>query len=360
LLGSRLGWIGVDVGTHAVKLAQVVRDGSDVRLRRAAVIQRPASWPATDRLGVDQPVSSMMEISAARRCGQFAGRNAICLLPMNVCQLRGLAVPPGDNDERRAMIEDELTAEWEEQRVAMDFDFWELETDQPEKGSDTFNVNMLAVARPWISQLARDCRQAGLDCWAIDGAPLSMARAVSLTGGLASGRRALAIDWGYSNTTLCVVGDSRTWYARRAPDCAFGQALAAIASSLDVSLDQAQHLADTQGISITTDGQEADLTIQTAIRDAVEKTLVGVRDQARRTLQFLDMQRRHLHPSAIWLMGGGGSMRNVAQWLAQELQLPVHIWTIPSDGASLTCAEGSRSALFAGAAALSALAWRAA
>ena len=46
----RIGWIGVDVGTHTVKLAQVVREGASVRLLHAAVIQRPTSWAGDDKL----------------------------------------------------------------------------------------------------------------------------------------------------------------------------------------------------------------------------------------------------------------------------------------------------------------------
>jgi Tfp pilus assembly PilM family ATPase len=279
---------------------------------------------------------------------------------MNVCQLRGLGVPPGENEERRSIIADELAAEWAEQRVAMEFDFWELDTGQADKGSDGFNVNMLAIARPWILQAARDCRQAGLDCWVVDGTPLAMARAVSLAGGLGGGQRALALDWGYSNTTLCVVGDGRPWYTRRVSDCGFGQALEAIATQFGVALDQAQFLADAHGIPAPTAERAGDRAVQEAIAEAVESTLEHLRDHARRTLQFLETQRRHLHPVAIWLMGGGASMRYVGAWLSEELHLPVHIWSLPHESESLSFAAGSRTALFAGAAALSALAWRAA
>jgi type IV pilus assembly protein PilM len=359
MAAQRLGWIGVDVGTHAVKLAQLARDGASVRLHRVAVLQRSTSWPASDRLGIDQPITSAVEIRAARQCGRFHGRSAVCLLPMNVCQLRGLCVPPGDEAERRAMIADELTPDWEEQGVAMEFDFWELEAGQADKGGDAFNVNALAISRPWVAQVSRDCRQAGLDCWVVDGAPLAMARASSLAG-LASGRRALAIDWGFSNTTFCVVGDNRPWYTRRAAECGFGRALEAIVKKFDVAQDQAQHLADVYGVLPPASDGADNLQAQTAITEAVRTTVECLRDQARRTLQFLELQRRHLHPSAIWLMGGGASLRNVGPWLADELQLPVHIWSMPSGSDLPACAAGNRSAVFASAAALSALAWRAA
>ena len=56
---QRLGWIGVDVGTHTVKLAQAVREGAGVRLHRAAVIQRPSSWNGDDGLAMEQPITSV-------------------------------------------------------------------------------------------------------------------------------------------------------------------------------------------------------------------------------------------------------------------------------------------------------------
>ena len=52
----------------------------------------------------DQPCSSRAEIRAALECGGFSGRDAICAPPMNVCELRGLNVPPGSEQERRTMI----------------------------------------------------------------------------------------------------------------------------------------------------------------------------------------------------------------------------------------------------------------
>jgi type IV pilus assembly protein PilM len=359
-LSQRLGWIGVDVGTHTVKLAQAVRDGGTVRLHRAAAIQRPTSWSADDALALEQPISSSSEIRAALECGGFSGHDAICSLPMNVCQLRCLNVPPGSDHERRTIIGDELAEDWAELRHAMEFDFWEMETARTDKGTDAFNVSILASSRLWISQLWRDCRKSGLDCWAIDGVPLSMARAVGLVGGATAGRRALAVDWGYSNVTLSLIGDDRPLYSRRIQDCAFGRVLDAIMNIFDVTLDEAQHLADTQGLVAPDTETLADQKAQKAITEAAAEPIDELVQQVRRTLQFTEAQRRHLQPAAIWLMGGGASMRNVAPYLAKEIELPVHIWKLPADGESIACAAGARSAVFSGAVALSTAAWRAA
>jgi type IV pilus assembly protein PilM len=359
-LSQRFGWIGVDVGTHTVKLAQVVRDGVAVRLHRAAVIQRPSAWSGSDALAQDQPMTSQAEIQAALECGDFTGRNAICSLPMNVYQLRSLNIPPGSDDERRTIIADELAEEWGELRGGMEFDFWEMDAGPGDKSNDAFNVSVLAASRVWIGQVWRDCRKAGMDCWAIDGAPLAMARAVNLLGGLGSGRRALAVDWGYSNTTLCIVGDDRALYSRRILNCAFGRVLEAIMERFDVTLDEAQHLAESEGVSTEEGKASSQSDVSHAITEAAEPALDEFVRQLSRTLQFTEMQRRHLQPAGVWLLGGGGALKNIDAFLSQRLSLPVHIVSLKPESDPIRCAAGSRSAVFGNAAALSALAWRAA
>jgi type IV pilus assembly protein PilM len=359
-LSQQLGWIGVDVGTHTVKLAQAVRDGAGARLHRAAVIQRPTSWSGDEALALEQPITSYPEIRAALECGGFVGRNAVCSLPMNVCQLRCLNVPPGSDHERRTIISGELAEEWAELHHPMEFDFWEMEPARTDRPSDSFNVSVLAASRLWVSQLFHDCRKNGLDCWSIDGVPLAMARAVTLVGGATGGRRALAVDWGYSSVTLCVVGDERPLYSRRIHDCAFGRVLDAIMRVFDVTLDEAQHLADSQGVSTAEVEPPADVATQRAITEVASQPIEELVGQVRRTLQFTQSQRRHLQPAAIWLMGGGAALRNVGPYLEQQLELPVHIWKVPHEGETIACANGHRSAVFSGALALSASAWRAA
>jgi type IV pilus assembly protein PilM len=357
---QRFGWIGVDVGTHTVKLAQTVRDGASVRLHRAAVIQRAASWSADDGLALEQPITSYPEIRAAIECGDFAGRNAISTLSMNACQLRSLNVPPGTDQERRTIIADELAEDWADLRNPMEFDFWETEPGKTEKGTDSFNVNVLATSRLWISQVWRDCRQSGLDCWAIDGLPLAIARTIGLVGGLAGGKRTLVIDWGFSNTTFCIAGDDRPLYSRRIHDCSFGKVIDAITNRLAVSLDEAQHLVETVGIVAGEDHSGTDLETAKAITNAASGTLEDLVRQISRTLQFTEMQRRHLQPTSIWLLGGGASMKNIGPYLSEGLSMPVHIWSLDSLDEPIPCAAGSRAAVFASAAALSSLVWRAA
>ena len=364
ILANNIGWIGVDLGTHTVKLAQAVRSSEGVRLRRAAVIQRPSPWSEQDSLALDEPDPSWPEIMAALECGGFRGRNAACLLPMNVCELRGLKVPQGDDHERRAMIASELADDETERAAPIEFDYWELGGEKGLETSDGFNVSVMSVTRPWIDQVAADFQRARLDCWAVDGMPLAMARAVGIAAAPRTGDRVVAVDWGFSNTTLTVVGKGRSLYARRLHDCHFRKCLKAIEDTLGVTLDYAQHLVDVHGVvapgAESNQGAAGQREIQAAITDAIADVTASLVEQIERTLRYVESQRCHQHPAALWLMGGGASVRNIGPYLSASLGLPVSIWGVPTERDVNVPAQGRQAALFGAAFALSALAWRAA
>lgn len=352
----RTGWIGVDIGTHGVKLAQVVRAGDSVRLLHAAVMQRREPWSDGERLGASKPATSIGEILAALDSGRFAGRNAAGVLPMNACEYRGIHVPPGTDRERREMVASELADQWEDQPHPMEFDFWPLDADEDPATSDGCNVGVLAVGRPWIGQLVRDFQKSNLYCWAIDGAPLAMARAVGMVDGDGAKRRVLAVDWGYSNTTLSIVSDGRPLYTRRVHHCALRKLLDAIGTTMNVTLDQARHLVDTEGVVAPQGSPDGHSPLQMTITRAASETIDELVSQVLRTLQFVASQQS-LSPSMCWLMGGGASIRNIGPYLSDALAMPVRIWQLPTDGDQLSCTTGNRSAVFGAAAALSALAW---
>ena len=130
----------------------------------------------------------------------------------------------------------------------MEFDYWELGGDKGIETADGFNVNVMAVAA------ALD-RSGGRRLPAGPPGLLGHRRHAAgdgprrRTGGAArSGERVLAVDWGFSNTTLCVVGNDRPLYARRLHDCHFRNCLEAIQAALGVTLDHAQHLVDVHGV----------------------------------------------------------------------------------------------------------------
>ena len=357
----RTGWIGVDIGTRTVKLAQVVRYGDRARLLNGIVLQRSHPWSDQDDVALAAPVSSYREIFAALHANtRFSGRNVACVLPMNAYQLRSMTLPSGTASERRAMVAEELASEWADKAQEMTFDYWELDSSSDGSEPSGANVAALATTKQWISQVVSDCDHARLDCWAVDGVPLAMARAVSLVANLGPGARVLALDWGFSNTTLSVVGDRRSLLSRRLRDCSLRQLLEHVRSTLGVSLEQAQYVVDRFGVVKPGEVAAADHEIQSAVTEAAAATLEGLADEIRRTLRYLEIQRQKMRPSALWILGGGASIRNLAEYLEPAIGLPVRIWEIAQEKDTSEARPRFHSALLSNAVALSAMPWRAA
>ena len=63
---GRTGWIGVDVGTSTVKVAQLERSKNGLRLAGLAIVSRRTAWPVTN-LAENEPLSSADEMRAAVR-----------------------------------------------------------------------------------------------------------------------------------------------------------------------------------------------------------------------------------------------------------------------------------------------------
>ena len=167
----------------------------------------------------------------------------------------------------------------------------------------------------WISQIWHDCRKSGLDCWAIDGLPLAMARTVGLAGGLSGGKRR---SWSTGDIRTqhcasratndrCTAGGftivrSEKWSTRSRMDSISRSTKRSTLSNRTELWRRAASRAPTRGCQ--GDHERGIGTLDELVR------------QLGRTLQFTEMQRRHLQPTTVWLMGGGASMKNIGPYLA--------------------------------------------
>ncbi len=104
LLARNRGWIGVDIGTHTVKMAQVVRHGDTYALAEAVLIQRLEPWEETAG-SVTQCCSRTKSCWRPHLLGEsFAGRRAAAILPMALCQLKSMQIGEGPPAQRREAV----------------------------------------------------------------------------------------------------------------------------------------------------------------------------------------------------------------------------------------------------------------
>ncbi len=353
------GWIGVDVGTRTIKLAQVERVRQGLRLVDAKVVQRHTPWTDGGEELPTSPEPSHEEIGAALALGEgFVGRTSACVLPMGVHDVRAMHIPSGSESDRRAMIASELDAIFESESQSREFGFWEINIPKTAGKQDLENVGVLSLPRPWAAQAAIDFSRTRLNCQLLDGLPLALARAVQMTTSpMAAGAPIAAVDLGFSSTTFCIVQDGRPQYTRRVPGCSLGQMIKSVRTTLDVTLDEAQYLLATQGLPDLQNPGGQDEDLRAVIAEAASDALNELVEQLGKTLAYFGAHRPSLSPDRIWLFGGGTTVRGVTPYLARAIPVPVDVWQLPRVRGSKNVDAGCPTSMLATAIALSALAW---
>lgn len=344
------GWIGVDIGSHSVKLVQVERSGSRIQLSEGLVIRRREAWD--DSTSVTSPLAdSGEEMRAGLALGQaFSGTTAAAMLTMGLCDIRALNVPDGNSIERRDLVAEELTTLTGSSIEDREFDFWPIEVGGDGSASPE-NVLAVSISRDWSHQVAKDLSEAKLVGQVLDVLPLALARAVEIGAPGSSRRPIAAVDWGYRRATICIVLDGHPVFVRCLRDSGFAAVISALSKSLSITSEEAQKLLTDHGLpnGAESDGDE----LQAVIAEVAAQPLMNFAEEVERTVTFLRQQRRQLVPEKIVLFGGGAAVRNIAPFLSQKVEACFVPWSLEGQ----TSSRAGPLPLLGPAVALSALAW---
>jgi Tfp pilus assembly PilM family ATPase len=249
LLSRRKGWIGIDLGSRTIKLAQAERAGTSIRVAASAVTQRSGESGQTQHPDAQDCDWHANDVLAALSLDAgFAGRRVACVLPMHVTDLHVVTVPPGGEGERRAMISHELASICSNDRQEREFDFWEPESRAAGDASASDNVNVLSVPRELAWRTVRSLSGAGLHCEVMDGLPFALARAMDLACGPGERAPVAAVDWGYTSGTFCVVSQRRPQFTRHLRDCGFGLLVDKVGQALGLSQNEAVQVLTDYGL----------------------------------------------------------------------------------------------------------------
>lgn len=311
------GWVGIDAGASAVKLAQVSRRSGRLRVQRTALACRSAPL-APD----EEPLrSSLQEIQTVLAIAGGTRRVAAGALSMSQCDLvAGRASLAGANPPL-------IGQPWRGAAGRGDDGWYTLAT--PEAVAD---------------RLCRDLSRAGLSCRSIDGMTHALARATELAAPAPDGVAIGAIDWSHSGAVLVICRDGRPAYVRRLRNCGLAEVEGLLAAELRIGrLGACELMAKAARQSDTAADLIADIAAPVAGRLATELI---------RTLEHLRSHREPIRPTQVLLFGGGALLGLHAE-LTDRTGTPVRPWTLPGAAPEIAW----ELPLFGPAIALSALAW---
>jgi Tfp pilus assembly PilM family ATPase len=356
LLARSKGWIGIDLGTSAVKLAQVEQIAGQYRLACARVVRRPAPAEGDGSAGAAAPWWAEVFRRASLRHG-FVGRRAACVLSASETDLRAMNLPEGSDAERRAMIANELDTIFAGDAGRRAFDFWDTRRQGAAGDSALENVNALSVAEDDAVSMVANLTRSGFFCEVLDGLPLVLARAIGMASAPAPGVPVAALDWGSTIATFAIVCDELPVFTRHLRDCGYSTLPASVTEGLGLPVEDAERLLATHGLCDPAKPDDPLRDVQEVLTDVTAEALGKMVSRLDKTLAYPELHRSRLLPERIWLFGGGATVRNLPAVLSARIGLPVEAWRLPWGDSPAVTGSLPPMEILGTAAALSALAW---
>ncbi len=354
---GRTGWIGIDIGTGAIKIAQVERTAGRFRIARSVIVHAPEGFRYDHTSLEDGHISEEIR-NAISLHGGFIGRAAACVVSMSLCELRTLTSARGSEDEQRELISLELQQDASHAAEPREFDFWDVASASQDEGMDTTQVHVVSVPRSLADSVGTTLLDSKLRGDRLDVVPFCALRAAemdgtSVTTDMASSRTCVMLDWGYSVATVVVIRNGRPVLARCLRECGLSRLFRRITDRLKLTHIQTDTLLMNYGIRRNRNRDTEADELRDLIAELAFPLLHDLTEELTQTLEFLKMQYAGGSPVELVVCGGGGAVPGVAQHLEATLRIPVRAWRLPLRSADLDQPEP----ILANAAALSVLAW---
>ncbi|MEN0109449.1 MAG: hypothetical protein AAF805_01885 [Planctomycetota bacterium] len=301
--------IGVDIGSAAIKVAQLSRRGDALSLSAAAICPR-----AGEDGGLAATLRAVRTLASGMR-----GVRVAAMLSMQACGL-------------------DATAESEDREADRTYGCWQT------PGGEGYRVH--ASLRD-VETVVEGCASAGLQCEVLDGAPLAIARATPLASGDPD-ELVGALDWGERAVTFVASKRGEVLYARRLAGDGFDSARAAVSETLGLSPSESAAAIRRHGLDT---GSPAGRLVADAVRRSIRPTLT----ELSRTLNHLSAKLKTRGPERLVVLGGAATTPGVPEEIERRVELATAPWS--ADGLDRTADVAAPDCLLGPAIALSALAW---
>ena len=372
LFNRSYGWTGLEIGCHAIHMAQVRK--IDNRWIMAAVwsIEHPVPYTNEKaRQSAAEPLENSSEckesfgwLAGEAICEHglggtleqlenleylFQGSHCAATLSDGMIAYRELDLPMCELSETKSMILSEIAIETECDIEDLLAECWVLPQNRPR--ANTTSYGAVSLKRSTAMLVASDLLQAGFECQTLDAMPCAMARATSMV--VPDSKVAtLAIDLGYRQSTITLVQNGLPVLSRGLRNLGLIQLLEQIAVSFEISIADAQTLlfqsSSSEGFAKEADG------FSDLLQQRLNGYLHSLSNEIDKTIHFANRSYRTMSPSLILLMGAGVRIPGVDPAIEHRVGLTTQCWMID---VSDNLFGNQHIATFAIAAGLSALAW---
>jgi Tfp pilus assembly PilM family ATPase len=314
---KHIGWIGFDPGARCVKVAQIVRRQGEYLLRSAAIVPRQERW-TLDQLAGDTPLPSGDDLAtAASLCDRLTGSAAAAILPAATCEILQTTARSRSRKDSSKLLH-EVQAQTHRSLEDCVVDVWPV-------AGDSQKVNVVAAPRAWSDQISADVASTGRYCRLIDALPWALTRAAMLCEDVQRPRTFAVLDWAYGKASITLVEQGIPVLVRPLKNCGFSEAVAAVASGLRLSEQDAELVLQrhTQDRAAENNDRAA-----AAVDDILASAVTRMTRELQRTLNFWQGPPHGMKPQVVYLFGGG-VLAGAEHQLTKAIGVEVRAWRLP-------------------------------
>lgn len=339
-----VGWIGIDVGSRQIKLAQVERRGDRWSLRHHDVLVPPEGEFAT---------CAVTAIAERRLLSSpFVGRNLACAVSMSVSELLTMELPDGTDDELRLMIEQNLESADGDDKEPRQFAFWRGQFAR-HLDDEMTQVHVTTAKRNMVRTIADGLFRQGLYCQIFDVVPFALVRAATMVSSADARRPVAMFDWSGQKPLFMVVQNHTPIFTRQFRHGGVDQIVQLLGTRLGLNTNECRHLLSEYRVDDNSTQTSEPNFVRQIIAEILAEPLKLLAHEFNKTLSYVKQQRSDSWPERLWICGEGASLAGVETAVENMTGIESHLWQL-GDG---TAASPAQQALLCTAAALSSLAY---
>ena len=329
-IAPKKGYVGLDIGTRALKVAVIERwkSGFSLASARAVTHTSPLTFGEPGRC-VETIAESLDRVWEST--GSWLGDEAACVLPCSAMTILSLCIPDGSPDELRAIIGGEFAEETGISPEQWSLTWW---NDCLGDGSgDGKPLTAAGVPHDLSDRLLEVLLSRGLACRLMVSPPQVLAQCTAPVTGTDSASNVAVLDWGFESAVLTVASGGRPIFTRILRHCGLDRVIDAVANRLELSPADVPLLI-CQDESIDGDSSVIDQDLG-PIDALIDGALERLRDELARTLNHLRRHAPAATPQQLLLCGGGGTLRGIESRLSDWTRLSTSVWNGPCFGKGL-------------------------
>lgn len=294
---------GLDIGSHSIKVVELVRDGKAVRLVASGIAVTPAGGLLTES------EKTLTEVSTAIKKlvndTKISTKNVVFSLPEQSIYTRVVSFPPLSDEEVSSAIEWQAEGYIPIPKKDAVLD-WEIVA----KSEKSVEVLLIAAPIVLVDKYMNVVQNAGLVPVAAETELIALARAIAPESG-----NALIVDFGATSTDLAITVNRQLMFARSIPSA--GTALTrAVATSIGVESSQAEEYKKTYGLSLALEGK---------VKQALSTVVSPLVDEIKKAIGFWKQERPNSPVQVGILTGGTAGLPELIPSITQNLGIEMSI-----------------------------------